>query len=253
METELINGIINNITLVKNGEEADALIQKCFSSRSPVILSFLNAHGLNVCYNNKEFATSLLRSDIILRDGIGMQMLFKALDIDAGLNMNGTDFIPDLLNRAKGRRIGIMGTQDPYLSRAVALLRQLGHNIVVCEDGFKDRDSYLKLAETAKPEIIVLAMGMPKQELTSIYLKENLSYNPVLINGGAVIDFLGGKVKRAPRWMQQIGMEWLFRLLNEPKRLFNRYVIGNFIFLYRVKNIRKHYTPAMKQEPEYKL
>jgi exopolysaccharide biosynthesis WecB/TagA/CpsF family protein len=253
METELINGIINNIDIVKNEEDTRALVQRCFASADPVIISFLNAHGINVCYGNKEFATSLLHSDIILRDGIGMQMLFKALNTDAGLNMNGTDFIPDFLNRSKGQSIGIMGTQDPYLARAAAILKESGHHVVVCEDGFKDKTVYLKLAESFRPKIIVLAMGMPRQELISVYLKENLSYNAILINGGAVIDFLGGKVKRAPEWMQKTGMEWLYRLLNEPRRLFNRYVIGNFVFLYRVRGIKRKFKPVTKQQPGYKL
>lgn len=253
METELINGIINNIDIVKDEDGTKALVQQCLASPDPVIISFLNAHGLNVCYGNKAFATSLLHSDIILRDGIGMQMLFKALHTDAGLNMNGTDFIPDFLNRVKGQPIGILGTQDPYLAKAAAVLKEQGHHIVVTEDGFKDKTIYLKLAESFRPKIIVLAMGMPKQELISIYLKEQLSYNAILINGGAVIDFLGGKVKRAPGWMQKAGMEWLFRLLNEPRRLFNRYVIGNFVFLYRVRGIKKKFKPVTKQQPEYKL
>jgi len=248
MDRQLINKVINNITLVKNDEEADALIRKCLASESTQIISFLNAHGFNVCYRNKEFTNAVLQSDVILRDGIGMQLLFKALKTDGGLNMNGTDVIPDLLNKAKGQKLGVLGTREPYLSKAAELLKQAGHNVIICEDGFKDKTSYLTIIERYRPRIIVLGMGMPKQELVALYLKENASYNPILINGGALIDFIGGKIKRAPRWMRRIHMEWVFRFLNEPKRLFKRYMIGNLVFLIRIKDIRKTYISVPDRE-----
>ena len=248
MDRQLINKVINTITLVRNDEETDALIRKCLASESAQIISFLNAHGFNVCYRNKEFTDAVLQSDVILRDGIGMQLLFKALKTDAGLNMNGTDVIPELLNKAKGQTLGVLGTREPYLSKAAELLKQAGHNVIICEDGFKDKTSYLTIIERYRPRIIVLGMGMPKQELVALYLKENASYNPILINGGALVDFIAGKVKRAPRWMRRIQIEWIFRLLNEPKRLFKRYMIGNLVFLIRIKEIRKTYIPVLDRE-----
>jgi exopolysaccharide biosynthesis WecB/TagA/CpsF family protein len=82
---------------------------------------------------------------------------------------------------------------------------------------------------------------MPKQELVASYLKANVSYNPIVINGGAIADFIAGKVKRAPRWMREVHLEWAFRLMNEPKRLFARYAVGNLVFLMRIREIRKTY------------
>ena len=248
VDPRLVNQVISRITLVKNREEAAALIAKCLVSESPQIISFLNAHGLNVCYRNSEFTAALLQSDIILRDGIGMQLLFKALKSDAGLNMNGTDLIPEILNRARGHAVGILGTSEPYLSKAAELLKKAGHDVIVSADGFKDAESYLAVIEQYRPRVIVLAMGMPKQELVALYLKENTTYNPIIINGGAIIDFIAGKVQRAPRWMRQISMEWVYRLMNEPKRLFKRYVIGNLVFLLRIKDIRKTYFPTLDGE-----
>jgi exopolysaccharide biosynthesis WecB/TagA/CpsF family protein len=248
VDPTLINEVISRITLVKDREQADALIARCLDSESPQIVSFLNAHGLNVCFRNSEFITAVLESDVILRDGIGMQLLFKALKRDAGLNMNGTDLIPEMLNKARGHTVGILGTSEPHLSGAVELLVQAGHNVIVRADGFKDPASYLTLIERHRPRIIVLAMGMPKQEIVALHLKENATYNPIIINGGAVVDFIAGKVRRAPRWMRQMHMEWIFRLMNEPKRLFKRYVIGNLVFLLRIKDIRRTYTQVADGE-----
>ncbi len=244
----VINEVISRITLVKDRAQADALIAKCLGSESPQIISFLNAHGLNVCYRNSEFTAAVLQSDIILRDGIGMQLLFRALRSDAGLNMNGTDLIPEILDRARGRTVGILGTSEPHLSKAAELLKQAGHDVIIWADGFKDMASYLDVIEQHRPRLVVLAMGMPKQELVALYLKKNATYNPIIINGGAVVDFIAGKVQRAPRWVRQMNMEWVYRLMNEPRRLFTRYVVGNFVFLLRIKDIRKTYFPTLAGE-----
>ena len=83
--------------------------------------------------------------------------------------------------------------------------------------------------------LIVLGMGMPKQERLALKIKDMLSDNDVLIvNGGAIIDRISGVVERAPSWMAENGLEWLYRLCKEPGRLFRRYVIGNPMFLLRV-------------------
>lgn len=252
-QRNIANDIINSITVVNTDEAADTLIDKCLASRTARVISFVNAHAFNMCNRDGAFADGLLQSDVILRDGIGMQLLFQKLNIDAGLNMNGTDLIPRLLDSAKGQTVGLLGTADPYLSNAVDQLTQAGHNVIVAQDGFQDRATYLSLVEQYRPKVIVLGMGMPKQELIAAYLKENVTYNPVIINAGALIDFIGGKTKRAPRWLREIHMEWVFRLLSEPKRLFRRYVVGNAVFLSRFSSICASYVPALNVPADLEL
>jgi N-acetylglucosaminyldiphosphoundecaprenol N-acetyl-beta-D-mannosaminyltransferase len=81
--------------------------------------------------------------------------------------------------------------------------------------------------------VIVLGMGMPRQEEVAAVLRSALGYPCLIICGGAIIDFLGGKTSRAPGWMRAFGLEWLYRLGLEPKRLFRRYVLGNPLFIAR--------------------
>ena len=69
-------------------------------------------------------------------------------------------------------------------------------------------------------------MGMPKQEIIAARMRDELTHPVLIVNGGAILDFLGGKVSRAPRFMTNSGTEWLYRLLLEPRRLARRYVIG---------------------------
>lgn len=76
-------------------------------------------------------------------------------------------------------------------------------------------------------------MGMPKQELVSQQLSQQLQHPALIINGGGIVDFMSGTKQRAPVWLRKIGMEWSYRLFLEPKRLWRRYVIGNIVFLWR--------------------
>jgi len=84
-----------------------------------------------------------------------------------------------------------------------------------------------------------MAMGMPKQEEVSVRLREALAHPVLIVNGGAILDYIGGKVPRAPRLMRQVGMEWLFRLAVEPRRLFSRYVLGIPIYFSHVAEVRR--------------
>jgi exopolysaccharide biosynthesis WecB/TagA/CpsF family protein len=86
--------------------------------------------------------------------------------------------------------------------------------------------------------LIVLGMGMPRQELVACSLRAQLDYPCLIVCGGAIIDFLGGKTARAPAWMRRLGLEWVYRLAQEPGRLFRRYVLGNPLFLARALRLR---------------
>lgn len=243
-----ISKIVQSIDLIHNTNDVESLYSRIENTESSFIVSFVNAHALNLAYNNKAFAEALLSSNIILRDGIGMKILYRYLGVNEGLNMNGTDFIPDLLDKFKGERTVLIGTEEPFISKSADILNNNGHFVVGYINGFLNSEDYVKFINKHKPRIVVLAMGMPKQELVAIELKNKADYPCIIINGGAILDFIGGKVKRAPKWLRVIGFEWLYRLLNEPLRLFNRYVVGNFIFIKRFKRIKKYLQLANRNE-----
>jgi exopolysaccharide biosynthesis WecB/TagA/CpsF family protein len=128
----------------------------------------------------------------------------------------------------------LFGTRSPWLDTARQKLEAEGLVVVACHDGFSEPEKYLELAEETKPELIILAMGMPKQEDIAVRLRERLSHPVLIVNGGAILDFLGGKVTRAPELMRSIGLEWLYRLYLEPKRLARRYLLGIPVFFSHV-------------------
>jgi N-acetylglucosaminyldiphosphoundecaprenol N-acetyl-beta-D-mannosaminyltransferase len=232
--------IVAKIRVVRSADQARELLRSLADPRAARILGFVNAHALNSCADNAAFFNALAGADILLRDGSGMALLYRKLRLDPGLNMNGTDFIPKILAEFRGRRVAIWGTTEPFLSRATLRCESdFGVHAVSTENGFEGTAHYLELSKRAQADLIVLGMGMPRQEELAQQLKSTASNSPLIICGGAILDFLGGKVARAPRWMRAIGAEWLYRLYREPKRLFTRYVLGNPVFMLRLIGLRR--------------
>jgi N-acetylglucosaminyldiphosphoundecaprenol N-acetyl-beta-D-mannosaminyltransferase len=103
---------------------------------------------------------------------------------------------------------------------------------------FEPVGAYVSAMLDARPDLIVLGMGMPKQEAVAVALRDQLAHPCVIVCGGAILDFLSGRVVRAPQWMRASGLEWVHRLVHEPRRLFARYVVGNPKFLARAMSLR---------------
>ncbi|MEO4015382.1 WecB/TagA/CpsF family glycosyltransferase [Pseudomonas rossensis] len=225
--------ITQKLRVVSDVDDEQALIDALSRADVTTVLGFANAHAMNLVAANTDYLNALLAADVLLRDGSGMAILFRRLGREPGLNMNGTDFIPKLLAAFKGRRVAFWGTEEPFLANAVQRSEALfAANVVSAHHGFASADTYINLARQFQPELVVLGMGMPKQEAVAARLA--VSGVPCLVVcGGAILDFLGGKVTRAPQWVRRLGCEWVFRLIGEPKRLFRRYVVGNPMFLLR--------------------
>ncbi|MFV0244048.1 MAG: WecB/TagA/CpsF family glycosyltransferase [Qingshengfaniella sp.] len=226
--------------MIENIAEQDVLVGRLKARHRPMTLGFCNAHSVNLTWEGSDSAKRFLDLDVILRDGKGMEILYSKAKLKPGLNLNGTDFIPLLLEACKGQRVAIYGTRDPWLTKAAKRLTAMGHDVVDTHDGFKDAAFYTDriTALQKTPEIVLLGMGMPKQEMVAHAITDALGNNPALVVcGGAIIDFISGRHPRAPWIMRRLGLEWLFRLSREPIRLFGRYVQGNTLFLYRAKVI----------------
>ncbi|MGE8063640.1 WecB/TagA/CpsF family glycosyltransferase [Pseudomonas sp. NPDC089569] len=225
--------IIGKLRVVGDAHDEQGLIDALSGGEGACVLGFVNAHAMNLVAGNADYYDSLSSADVLLRDGSGMAILLRRLGLAPGLNMNGTDFIPKLLAAFKGRRVAFWGTQEPFLANAVRHCQaHYRVNVVSSHPGFSPIDTYVALARETQPELVVLGMGMPKQEAVAARLAAS-GVPCLIVCGGAILDFLGGKVSRAPQWVRRLGCEWVFRLLSEPRRLFMRYVVGNPLFLLR--------------------
>ncbi len=215
-----------------------ALLETLAHPSRPFVVSFLNQHGFNLAWSNPSFCDTLMSADILLRDGVGISACLKVVGFDPGENMNGTDLIPRIAARYEDRKVMLFGTVEPWLERAAAVLTERGCNVVARLDGFQTEAAYVDAVRAARPDLVILGMGMPKQEGVAAALAKALDYPVLIVNGGAIIDFLGGRVERAPHWVRAARMEWGFRLVQEPRRMFGRYVVGGFTFLGRIAKLK---------------
>ncbi len=232
--------LIERMRCVASEAERRSLLASLAAVERPTILSFLNAHAANVCMASDPALAAFRASDILLRDGVGLQAALPWLGLPAGLNMNGTDFIPLLLRTLPARKIAVYGTATPWLERARAVLEaNTPHHYTDLQHGFHPTGHYIAQARSTRPDVVLLAMGMPRQEEVAALLKRTLDHPVLIVNGGAIIDFLAGRFKRAPETVQRTGLEWAFRLAQEPRRLFRRYCIGAFGFARTVFLLRR--------------
>jgi N-acetylglucosaminyldiphosphoundecaprenol N-acetyl-beta-D-mannosaminyltransferase len=222
------------IQLADTPAEEQELLRRICAPSQPIVVAFANAHAMNAVAGSRSFFHALRSADWVLRDGSGVATLFKLLGRNPGLNLNGTDLIPKIIGLFDGRNIAFFGTQEPYLQKGMlAAHRYAPNSHFVSAHGFLELDAYRSLAIAQKSDLIVLGMGMPKQEAIAAALRAKLGFPCTIVCGGAIIDFLAGRTARAPLWMRRVGVEWVYRLAMEPKRLFHRYVVGNFLFMMR--------------------
>ena len=201
-------------------------------------VGFLNQHGFNLMLDDEVTFSSFQRLDFMLRDGIGVSLALKYFSRPQGANLNGTDLIPQIVDtfNTVDTDYYVLGTQSPWLEKGS--YRLLDGQAKAIKDGFYPTESYLSfLKQHIDPRrfsVIILAMGMPKQEMLASRIREEIDGGGLVICGGAIIDFYAERFKRAPAWVQKCSLEWLYRLLKEPRRLFRRYVIGIPVFLFRI-------------------
>jgi hypothetical protein len=235
--------LIKHLTILELEEFNVFVINLIKVIKEPVTLGFLNQHGFNLIMKSEAISKSFYDLDYVFRDGSGVKLACKYKGLRAGANLNGTDFIPQiikLINEFTTPLYFVLGTENPWLAKGSRNL--IGHQKIYTLDGFQPISSYIDLVTTklvtevdhGKLPIILLAMGMPKQEVVAAELKKIIKQPCLIICGGAIVDFKAGKFRRAPHWMRDYGLEWFFRLVKEPHRLFKRYVIGIPLFIFYI-------------------
>lgn len=229
---------IDNISV----EEVITFIENCIDSNSKAIVSNVNVHALNIAYERPWFRNFLNESNLVFCDGFGVHIGAKISGQQLNYRFTPPDWIDSLCEIAAEKKYAIffLGSK-PGIAQLAAekLMDRHPGLVIVSHHGFFDQagdenNEVITAINDSKASIVFVGMGMPLQEK---WIKENfdrLSDVNVFLPVGAMFDYVANIVPRGPKWMTDHGLEWLARLLIEPKRLWKRYIIGNPKFLFHV-------------------
>ncbi|HEY7875337.1 MAG TPA: WecB/TagA/CpsF family glycosyltransferase [Actinomycetota bacterium] len=219
-------------------------VERLYEMPGPQIVAYANAHTLNLAYGDPSYRELLRDAGIVLGDGAGVMLAARVNRAPLPVNLNGSDFNPRILERAadRGWPVYLLGAADGVAERAAERWTRAlpGLDVVGTRHGFTPRASWGELAASVKATgagLVMVAMGNPLQER---WLEEQLPASGARlgVGVGAFFDFSTGQVPRAPAWMNRAGIEWVYRLYQEPRRMWRRYVLGNPLFLARVAKER---------------
>jgi len=221
--------------------EAFSIIDNCISRdfSETSTLFFVNTHTLNTSFRSADYRRVLNGADWVFGDGTGVRWAAKLQGIQIKANLNGTDLIPYLFKQTsnRGHRYYLLGADQETITRAAEEAKRLfpGWILAGFHHGYildKPATEIVNEINDACVDLLLVGMGNPLQEQFISEHKELLKVKLVTGTGG-LFDYWGGNITRAPRWLRNIGFEWVYLMLQQRKRIL-RYLIGNPLFLYRV-------------------
>ena len=208
----------------------------------PRRVMYVNAHVLNQSQEQPELRDTLEQADLVYCDGYGVRLAAKALDVEIPHRMTGADWIWDLamLCERAQQSIYLLGSEPGIAEQAARRLRRrfpalalTGAHHGYFEVGSPHDERVIEHVNGCRPDILLVGMGTPKQELWVRHNAHRLDVD-VIWTVGALFDYVSGRVPRAPAWLADNGLEWIFRLAIEPQRMWRRYLLGNPVFVSRV-------------------
>ena len=220
-------------------DDAVKLVDEAVASRRPTLNASLNAAKLVRMQTDSELRESIELCDLVTADGVPVVWAARALGQPVPGRVNGTDLMEVLLAHAaeRGYSVYLFGSEPGILSRARAEIerRHPAIRIAGTQHGFfepSEEDAVVQRIAAARPDILFVALGTPQKELFQARHRDELGV-PFTMGVGGSFEVIAGVRRRAPRWAQRVGLEWAFRMVQEPRRLAGRYVVGNtqFVFL----------------------
>ena len=187
---------------------------------------------------NDELWGYLKTADLVTADGMPIVLLSKLMRNPLPERVTGADMVPAICRRCaeEGLSVYVLGGDKDIVEAAFEKLREInGREVRIAgiDPAFikldQDQPEIVDRINAAKPDVLFVALGNPKQELWMGRNRAKLDVG-VMIGVGGTFNFIAGKVKRAPKWMQRCGLEWIYRILQEPGRLWRRYAYGLFKF-----------------------
>jgi len=246
----------NNLSL----PETVSYIEKMIAARTPRYIVTANVDFLVQSQRDAELHRVLLDAHLVVCDGTPLVWASRLLGNPLPERVAGSDLVPELIrvSARKNYRLFFLGATPEANAQAITNVRKQFPNLDI--SGYSppfralsatDNGEIATRIRAAQPDILCVAFGCPKAEKWVAANLHSLGV-PVTIGVGGTIDFLAGRMKRAPLWMQRAGIEWLFRLWQEPRRLFRRYVADLWHFghamLAQLWYLKIHFRPMVRRE-----
>lgn len=232
MEQMEVMGVrYHNVTV----PEALDLVMDVLADGERIDIFFLNAEGVRRAQKDLEYRAIINEARFVLSDGIGLRLLTMLHGGRMRDNCNGTDFSPELIRQAvlHGYSIFLLGGKAGEAEKAAQHLQQSipGTKIAGTADGyFQDDEEIIDRINSSGAGVLLVAMGVPKQEKWIADHRCSL-YPKMCLGVGALVDYLSNTIPRAPKWMRRVNLEWCWRIFVEPKRMFKRYIVDGVGFM----------------------
>lgn len=214
-------------------------IIKLFHQKDKKIIFYINAHSINISTKNPTFKSTLNQADLVYCGGLGPVIAAKVLGNIKLTKTTTPDFIYDVFGymEKNSKSVFFLGSEKPTLREMkINLLNKFPKlKIIGSNHGFfSTTDENCRIIaeiNKLKPDLLLVGMGSPRQEEWIINNYKKIDAK-IFWSVGAIFEIFSGRYKRLPKVFNDFGFEWVFRLIQEPKRLWKRYLIGNIIFFW---------------------
>ena len=229
---------LKTVSLLKHQKDLSLLPE------GKLLINTINAHSYNVALRDILFQEALLNGGALIPDGASMVLAFKFLRREKIERIAGWDLFQYEMNKlnAKGGVCFFLGSSERTLELVREKAKEVYPNIKIVtysppykkEFSEEDNKAMIDTVNSVNPDLLWIGMTAPKQEKWAYVHLDELNVHCHIGTIGAVFDFFAGTVQRAPQWWQKNGLEWAYRLLKEPNRMWRRYIIGNTLFLWNI-------------------
>jgi N-acetylglucosaminyldiphosphoundecaprenol N-acetyl-beta-D-mannosaminyltransferase len=221
-------------------DQAVAVVDEAVASRIGIQHVAINAAKVVKLQRDAQLQEAVHGCELVTADGQAVVWAAGLLGQPLPERVTGIDLMEAVMSRApeRGYRIYLLGAEADVLETAATRIRDLhpGIDLVGCRDGFFVDDEEAEVAahiRAARPDVLFVALTTPKKELFLARWRETLDV-PFVMGVGGAFDVMAGLRRRAPRIMQRLGLEWAYRLIQDPRHLLRRYAVGNTIFSWLV-------------------
>ena len=237
MKQKFLNIPIDALTMSETLERVDLAI----TLKKQIHHTVINAGKVVMMQTDKELEKSVLEADIINADGQSIVWAANLLGCKLPERVSGIDLMEALVKRSydKGYKSFFFGASQEVVTKLVNIYKdQYSESIIAGQrNGYYDKSQEETIANKiadSGADILFVAITSPKKEIFLNKYKKQLQNVKFIMGVGGSFDVISGKVKRAPIWMQNFGLEWFYRFLQEPGRMWKRYLVGNLKFIYLV-------------------